>query len=147
MLLGAMNNPRRELMPQIARIAGDGFHFIDLTVEAPGAAPESTDWQQVATAIQDAGLDVVCHAAPYLPIHSPSPLVRQAALDELRRCIDVAQILGARLCTTHFLGWPAYLEEDEGYEYYAQLYTILLRHGREKGVHVALENGPLRPPQ
>lgn len=142
MKLGAMNNPRMNLMKEIENFAGMGFNFIDLTIEAPGAAPDGHDWQVVRTAIADCGLGVVAHAAPYLPIQNPSPLVRQAAIDELRRCIDVAQLLGAPFCTTHFLGWPSFLEEEQGYEYYRQAYTILLKHGKERGVAVTLENNP-----
>ncbi len=141
MQLGAMNNPRRPLMTEIQHIAEMGLDFIDLTIEAPAAMPDGHDWKQVAAAIGDAGLEVVAHAAPYLPIQNPSPLVRQAAIDELRRCIDVAQGLGAPLCTTHFLGWPSFLDEEQGYEYYRQAYTILLKHGDACGVAVTLENG------
>lgn len=140
MQLGVMNNPRKPLLDEIAWIAANGFDYIDLTIEAPAAALESTDWQTVHQAIADAGLGVICHAAPYFPIHNPSPAVRQAALDELRRCIDVAKLLGASICTTHFRGWPDYLSESAGYEYYRQLYDILLRHGEAQGVDVALEN-------
>jgi sugar phosphate isomerase/epimerase len=113
-----------------------------LTIEAPGAAPDGHDWSVVKQAIADAGLEVVAHAAPYLPIQNESPLVRQAALDELRRCIDVAQLLGAPFCTTHFLGWPSFLEEEQGYDFYRQAYTILLKHGAEREVAVTLENSP-----
>ena len=142
MKLGAMNNPRMNLMKEIERIAGLGLDFIDLTIEAPAATPDGHDWTVVRQAIADTGLEVVAHAAPYLPIHNASALVRQAAIDELRRCIDVAQILGAPFCTTHFLGWPSFLDEDQGYEFYRQAYTILGKHGSERGVAVTLENGP-----
>ncbi len=140
MQLGVMNNPRRPLLDEIAWIAAHGFDYVDLTIEAPAAALEGTDWQAVRRAIQDAGLGVVCHAAPYFPIENPSPTVRQAALDELRRCVDVAKLLEAPFCTTHFRGWPNYLDDSAGYEYYRQLYEILLRHGEAQGVQVALEN-------
>ena len=140
MKLGAMNHPQRDIFDEIRRITMMGFDYLDLTIEAPRAAPENTDWVAVRDALGEAGLGVVCHAAPYLPIDNPSPLVRQAALDELRRCVDVAQIVQATLCTTHFLGWPSYLPEKAGYEYYRQLYDVLLRHGRERGVDVAMEN-------
>lgn len=141
MRFGAMNDPQQNLFEQIRWFGASGFDYIDLTVEAPAAAPESTRWRDVAGAITDAGLGAVCHAAPYLPIDNPSPLVRQAALDEIRRAIDVAQIVGAGLCTMHFMGWPGYLPESEGYEYYRQMLEILVRHGEEKGVAVAMENG------
>lgn len=142
MQLGAMNNPRAHLLKEIDRIAQLGLDFIDLTIEAPGATIEGADWKAVRQAVDDTTLKVVAHAAPYLPIHNPSPLVRQAALDELRRTLDVAQIIGAPFCTTHFLGWPAFLDEDQGYEYYRQAYTVLCRHGAERGVAVTLENSP-----
>jgi sugar phosphate isomerase/epimerase len=128
------------LAEEIRWIAANGFDYIDLTIEAPGAALETTDWRETRKQIDDVGIGVVCHAAPYFPIENPSPVVRQAALDELRRCVDAAQILGAKLCTTHFRGWPAYLSDDAGYEFYRQLFTILVRHGEERGVAVALEN-------
>lgn len=142
MQVGAMNNPRLKLLSEIQWIATNGFDFIDLTLEAPGAALENTDWAAVQSATTDTGLQVVCRAAPHLPLDSPSPAIRQAALDEVRRSIDVAQQLGAKLCTTSFRGWPAHLTEVQGYEYYRQLYTILLKHGEQAGVQVALENRP-----
>jgi sugar phosphate isomerase/epimerase len=140
MRLGAMNDPRRPLLEEIQWIAAHGFDFIDLTLEAPGAALENTDWRTVRSAIEESGLSVICHAAPYLPVENPSPLVRQAALDELRRSIDAAHIINAPLCTTHFRGWPAHLTDAEGYDYYRQMYEILLRHAASQDVAVALEN-------
>lgn len=140
MRLGAKNDPQRPLLEEIEWIAQNGFDYIDLTLEAPHAALEDTDWPTIRKAIDDAGLGVVCHAAPYLPIENPSPLVRQAALDELRRSIDAAAIVGATLCTTHFRGWPSHLSDTAGYEYYKQLYEILIRHGASKNVAIALEN-------
>ncbi|MCC9078230.1 sugar phosphate isomerase/epimerase [Litorilinea aerophila] len=142
MQLGAMNDPRRNLLEEIRWIGEQGFDFVELTFQAPTAAVESQDWSTVGRAIADAGLQVLAHAAPYLPVENPSPLVRQAALDELRRTIDAAQRVGARLCTVGFRGWPAYMSEATGYEYCRQLFSILVRHGAEQGVQVALENSP-----
>jgi sugar phosphate isomerase/epimerase len=140
MKLAVANHPRRELLQQIRWIAEHGFSHIDLTLEAPAAAIESHDWVVIASAMRDAGLGVICRAPSYLPLHNPSPLVRQAVLDELRRSIDVAQVVGASLCTSLFVGWPAHLAEEQGYEFYRQAYAILIRHGAERGVQVALEN-------
>ncbi len=142
MQLGIINNPRNKLSDEITWIAGHNFDFIDLLIAAPSAAPENTDWAAVRDALKAAGLGVVCQAPAYLPIDNPSPIVRQAALDELRRCIDVAQMVGATICTTRFLGWPDYLTESAGYEYYRQLVGILIKHGQEQDVQVALENSP-----
>src|SRR5687768_5822755 len=142
MRLGAMNDPRRPLLDEIEWIAAHGFDYIDLTLEAPAASLEDTKWTEIRAALDDRGLGVICHAAPYLPIENPSPLVRQAALDELRRTLDAAAILGAPLCTTHFRGWPAHLSDAAGYEYCRQMYEILVQHGASQGVTVTIENSP-----
>lgn len=142
MKLGAMTRPAHTLATEITWIGQNGFDFVDLCIEAPGAALEKTDWRAVGQQLRAAGLGVVCQVAAYLPTDNPSPLVRQAALDEVRRSIDAAHLAGAALCTTHFHGWPAHLSEQEGYEYIRQLYLVLLKHGAERGVQVALENSP-----
>ena len=142
MRLGTMNDPHRSLLDEIAWIAEQGFDFVDLRLEAPHAALESTPWREVRASLVDKNLDVVAHAASYLPLANPSPLVRQAALDEMRRSIDAAQGLGASLCTLRFVGWPPHLSEAEGYEFCRQLFGVLIEHGRARGVEVVLENGP-----
>ena len=142
MRLGAMNDPQRPLLDEIAWTADHGFDFVDLRLEAPHAALESTPWREVRAALDERGLGVIAHAAGYLPLSNPSPLVRQAALDEVRRSIDAAQGLGATLCTVRFTGWPAHLSEADGYTFCQQLFGVLIEHGRARGVEVALENGP-----
>ncbi len=140
MHLAAINDSRRPLLAEIEALVQQGFEQLDLHLAAPGATPESTDWSAVQATLSSHNLKVICQAPAYLPVDNPSPLVRQAALDELRRCVDVAQMVGASVCTTRFLGWPAHLSEAAGYEYYRQLYTVLIRHAQERGVQVALEN-------
>ena len=142
MQLGLVTNPRHQLRDEIRWLTDNGFGMIDLTLEAPHAAPESVKWSELQPLLADSGLTVVCRAAAYLPLESPAPLVRQAALDEVRRAIDVAATVGATLCTVRFRGWPAHLEEATGYEYYRQLFGVVLNHGNERGVAVALENRP-----
>ena len=42
----------------------------------------------------------------------------------------------------HFMGWPGYLSDQQGYDFYRQMLETLVRHGRERGVQVAMENMP-----
>jgi sugar phosphate isomerase/epimerase len=140
--LGVMTDARRDLLEQIRWAREHAFDFVDIALQAPAAALENTDWVTVRAAVEESGLDVVCHTAPYLPINNPSGAVRQAALDELRRSLDAAHIVGAKLCSVRFAGWPTYLTEAVGYEYYRQMLTILLDHGEKLGIAVALENSP-----
>lgn len=140
MKIGAINNPRQPLSDEIKWIAANGFDFIDLALEAPHAALESTKWKEIRPQLDETVLTVICRSPSYLPLDNPSPLVRQAALDELRRSIDAAQIVGASLCTLLFAGWPSYFSEKDGYAFTEQMLSILIKHGQERGVEVALEN-------
>lgn len=142
MQLGFVTNPRQSLATEIAWAADNGFTLLDVALEAPAAAPESVKWAEVKAAVAARGLHVIGRAATYLPLENPAPLVRQAALDEMRRAIDTTAALGATLCTLRFSGWPAHLEERTGYEYYRQLLGVLVKHGQAQGVAVALENSP-----
>lgn len=142
-----MNNPHNTLTDEIKWIAQNGFDFIDLALEAPQAALESTKWKEIGSLLQEVDLAVVCRAPTYLPLNNPSPLVRQAAFDELRRAIDAAQIVGASYCTILFAGWPDYFSEKEGYTFTQQMLSILQKHGQERNVQTALENSPINQHQ
>ncbi len=140
MKLGLLTDPRRDLMAEIKWAVDHGFEVLDIQMAAPFGALEHTNWRTIGASVGDTGLLPICHAAGYLVIDNPSPLIRQAALDELRRSIDAAQRVGAALLTTRFRGWPSHLDEQAGYDYRRQVYAILVEHGRERGVRVALEN-------
>ena len=140
MLIGAPNHVGLPLSNEIKWIAREGFDFVDLLMAPPGAALESIDWRGIRTLLDAENIVAVCRAPDYLPVDSPSPLVRQAALDELRRCVDAAAILGARLLTTSFRGWPSHLTEESGYDYCRQYLGILISHALDQGVSVALDN-------
>ncbi len=140
MKIGAMTNPQRNLLDEIGLIAQGGFDYVDLAIEAPRAEPHQIDARAVRQLLDDRGLGVICHAAPYLPVHNPSALVRRAALDELLRYLDLAAELGARLLTTHYMFFPRSWPEHDGYELYAQLYARLCQEGRARNVFVAMEN-------
>ncbi len=140
MQLGMLTDPRRDPLDEIRFAVDHGFDYVDLTLAAPATALETTDWKMLGQAIADAGLQVTGYAGSDFVINNPSPAIRQAALNELRRCIDAAQIIGAPLLTTRFLGWPAHFDEATGYEFYRQLYEILIGHGKTRGVEIALEN-------
>ncbi len=133
--------PESTLVEDIDWAGTHGFNLFEVTVAAPGAATEQGNWPAVAAQLRAHPLRVLCRAADYLPIENPSPIVRQAALDELRRTVDVAQLVGAELCTVPFKGWPHTWADTAGYEAYKQLLQILVRHGAERGVAIALENG------
>lgn len=142
MKIGAMTNPQRDLFDEVRLIAESGFDYVDLAIEAPKAEPHQIDAKALRLLLDDLGLGVICHAAPYLPVHNPSALVRRAALEELLRCLDTAAGLGARLLTTHYMFFPRFWPDHTGYEIYEQLYARLCQEGRARNVFVAMENHP-----
>lgn len=129
MRIGAQTDPNKKLHDEIARCAEDNFDFVEIVLAAPGAALESTDWNAVSTQLAELNLSAACQAPTFLPIANPSPLVRQAALDELRRCIDATARIGARLLSIPWTGWPDYMPEADGYQFARQWLEIVIRHG------------------
>jgi sugar phosphate isomerase/epimerase len=101
MLIGAMNHPREDVLTEIGWMAEMGLDFIDLTLEPPCAASWQVDPGAIRTAIERAALDVVGHTAYYLPIACPIEPIRQAAVAELRRCIEIFAAVGARWMNIH----------------------------------------------
>src|SRR5438309_1761286 len=88
MLIGAMNHPRRDVIEEIQWMAEMGLEFIDLTLEPPAAASWKVNPKAIRAALDAAGLQVVGHTAYYLPMASPMEEIRQAAVAELRRCLE-----------------------------------------------------------
>ncbi|MFN8468847.1 MAG: hypothetical protein U0X20_25035 [Caldilineaceae bacterium] len=80
--------------------------------------------------------------APYLPTSGQCFAPGAAGGDRGRAAALVStwRRFWAPFCTTHFLGWPSFLDEDQGYEFYRQAYTSLLAGMGERGVAVTLEN-------
>ncbi len=143
MLIGAMNHPARPLEEQIAWLRDSGFEFIDLTLEAPGAASWSMDAKGVRAILERARMKIVGHTAPWLPIASAVEELRQAALLEFRRCIDVFAELGTRWMNVHPGLTPMHTRKFAVQRNVASL-AELLGHGQERGVGVMIENVPGR---
>jgi sugar phosphate isomerase/epimerase len=101
MLIGAMNHPAQEVLDEIRWMAGMGLDFLDLTLEPPAAASWRIRPQEIRRALQDYGMPVVGHTAYYLPLGNPFEGVRKAAVDELKRCLDLFCEIGARWMNVH----------------------------------------------
>ena len=90
MKIGAMNNPARDPLDEIRWFGQNGFDFVDLTLEPPAADPADLDYTAVRQTLARHGLDVVAHAAYYIPISSPFASLRRTALHEFRRTLEGA---------------------------------------------------------
>ncbi|MCD6291801.1 MAG: sugar phosphate isomerase/epimerase [Anaerolineae bacterium] len=73
---------------------------------------------------------------------APDPGVRQHHLDHLGKVIDAAGALGVRNVST-FVGRDPSLTEAENVEEAIKVFTPILEHAADKGVHIAIENCPM----
>lgn len=101
MLIGAMNHPKEDVVSEIRWMAEMGLEFIDLTLEPPAAAAWRVNPREIRSALKDHNLRVVGHTAFYLPIASPFESLRRAAVDELKRCLDIFCEVGSKWMNVH----------------------------------------------
>src|SRR5579875_1233081 len=101
MLIGAMNHPERNVLDEIQWMSEAGLDFIDLTLEPPGAASWQVDAKAIRSKLESCGMGVVGHTAWYLPMASAIPEIRQAAVAELKRCLDRFGEIGAKWMNLH----------------------------------------------
>jgi sugar phosphate isomerase/epimerase len=142
MLIGAMNHPARDVIGEIQWMAEMNLDFIDLTLEPPAAAWHRVDPAVIRSALDEHGMAVVGHTAYYLPIASPFEDIRRAAVDELKRCIEVFGALKVAWMNIH----PDRLApmHDRGFMVQRNLLSLreLLVSARECGVGLMIENLP-----
>jgi sugar phosphate isomerase/epimerase len=147
MKLGAMTNPLADPLAEIAWIGEHGFDFVDLAVEPPHTRPDQLDPAAVRAALQRYGLGVVVHTDPLLPIASPYRSVQDAVQQELVHGVATAAAVGAHLLTLHYRGKPSFFDAAATAAWYAGLLIPLCESAAERGITVALENGPERGEQ
>jgi sugar phosphate isomerase/epimerase len=142
MLIGAMNHPAQPVEDEIARMAALGMQFIDLTLEPPAAASWLVDRESIRAALERSRLGIVGHTAYYLPVASPIPQVRRAAVEEFRRCMEIFASLGAGWMNLH----PDRNAPLHGQEFVARMNVESIREllplARHLGVGIMIENLP-----
>jgi sugar phosphate isomerase/epimerase len=141
MLIGAMNHPARPLPEQIEWLGKNDFDFIDLTLEPPEAASWKIDTVNTRRMLESAGLRVIGHTAPFLPIANPVEELRLAALIELRRCVDVFHAVGARWMNVHPRSSPMH-ERSLMIAWNTESLRDLVAYGAKAGVGIMIENIP-----
>src|SRR5947209_17715599 len=101
MLIGAMNHPAQDVIEEIRWMSEMGLEFIDLTLEPPAAAVWKVDPFRIRDELQRLNMKVVGHTAFYLPLASAFTSVRRAAVEELKKCVDVFAKVGSRFMNIH----------------------------------------------
>ena len=144
MIIGAMNNPARDVVAEIRNFARLGLEFVDLTLEPPAAATWRVDLRAIAAVLEDTGLTAVGHTAFYLPIGSPFDSLRDAAREELRRAFAAFAELRVAWVNIHADGHAPLHESAFIMQRNLESLRVLVEDARAAGVGLMLENTPGR---
>lgn len=144
MQIGAMNHPARDLDAELRWMAAQQLEFIDLTLEPPLCAPWQVRPAEIRARLAEMRFGVVGHTAYYLPIGSSFESLRLAAIDELRRAIDVFAAVGARWMNVHPDAHAPFYDEATIVGRNVESLATLVEHARGTGVGVMVENVPGR---
>jgi sugar phosphate isomerase/epimerase len=142
MLIGSMNHPARPVVDEIEWMAELGMEFLDLTLEPPEAASWRVDPHAIRSALEKHGMQVVGHTAYYLPMASAFEEVRRACVSELRRCLEVFSIVGARWMNLHPDRHAPMHDRRFYIEQNIRTFEELLPDARRLGVGIMIENLP-----
>jgi sugar phosphate isomerase/epimerase len=137
-----MNNPQCPVTDELRWMSAMGLDFIDLTIEPPAAASWKIDPKELRRAITDARIGVVGHTAYYLPIASPFEGLRRAAIEEIKRCLEIFAELGARAVNVHPDRYAPM--HDRGFVIGRNRDSLsqLLQRAHELGLDLMVENTP-----
>ncbi len=138
MLIGAMNNPHKNLATEIARIKKN-FDFVDLTLEMPKAMPDSIT-PKIFALLKD--VKTVGHTGWYLPIGSPFPELRSNALAEFEKCLKAFRKLGAEYVNVHFDESLPFLKPSHVIDSNVWTLRKMVVMGKRYGINVMAENTP-----
>jgi sugar phosphate isomerase/epimerase len=139
MRIGFPNHPRREVLAEIAWIGEHGFDFVDLFLEPDRAAIEEIDPKAVRAALEERGLIGPGHLAWYLPLGSPLPQMRSAAVHTAGEYLHVFAEIGVPAVTVH-AHWPPHLfPEEDGLRWQIESLQALLAAAGELGVALLYE--------
>ncbi len=140
MKVGMMNDPAADPVREAQWAAGNGFEFIDLTLEGPRAAVETLDVDAFRSVLENTGLGVVGHTAWYLPFASPFRELREGAIAAVEATFEPLAALGARLVNVHVDKGIAKFTYDDSLRWNAESFAILAEHAAPHGLKVMVEN-------
>jgi sugar phosphate isomerase/epimerase len=142
MRLGVMNDPRLNACDEARWAASNGFEFLDLTIEGPGAALEQIDGAELRTILQESGLDVVGHTAWYLPFASPIARVRQAAVESVAETFDLFAMLGAKWVNVHIAPGIHLFDSKDALRWNGESFAALAEQAVPYGLGIMIEHPP-----
>jgi len=113
MIIGAMNNPKNDVVSEIGLFGEIGFDYLEMTIEAPQATPEklAEKEKRIMDALHSYNFGVVSHMPWYFSVAHPYARVQEAIIGEFARAFDSAVGFGAKQATIHTEFMPSGLQE------------------------------------
>lgn len=142
MLVGMMNDPRRDVCDEVRWVAQHGLDFLDLTIEGPGAALEQIDVTALRAILSETGIGVIGHTAWYLPFASPVARVRQAAVESVVETFETFTAVGVRHVNVHLTQSPYLFSHADCVRWNAKSFAQLAEHAAPYGLQVMVEHPP-----
>jgi sugar phosphate isomerase/epimerase len=103
MKYGAASFPIKPVMDEIQKVSDLGFDFFELSMDPPRGhwARVREMEKHIITALEKAGLPVVCHLPSFVYTADLSPGIRAASLSEMLHSLDAAAGIGAKKAVLH----------------------------------------------
>ena len=139
MKIGFPNNPRNDVLAEIEWIGQHGFDFVDLFLEPDRAAIEVVDAGRIREALDRFHLTAVGHLAYYLPLASPLPQIRRAAVGTAREYLAVFARIGVPAVTVHANWPPHFFPTSDGIRWQVESLRDLLDVAAELKVRLMYE--------
>lgn len=142
-IIGAMNNPKNDLVSEIGLFGEMGFDYLEMTIEAPQTTPEKLVEKRktIMDALHSYNFGVVSHMPWYFSVAHPYSGVQEAINREFGRAFEVAVGFGAKQATIHTEFMPAGLQERTVYVA-KTIETVkqLDKEASERGLALLVEN-------
>ncbi len=142
-IYGGMNNPHRELKSEIESILKLDMDYVEITVEWPLSWVNTIEenFRYLMDLAETYNAFFLVHSPWYLEIGHPYQDVREGALKEAFKVVDIASKLESPYATFHPFtpGWLAALKE-KAREFNVKGFKELVKYSQDKGVKILVEN-------
>jgi len=139
-----MNHPRRPALAEAEWAAANGFDFLDLTVEGPGAAVEQIDGGELKRVLDAAGMTAVGHTSWMLPFASPFAAVRAAAVEVFCETLPLFRTVGVEWVNVHAGKAQGMFSRHDSLRWQAEAFAALAARAADHGLRVMVEHPPQR---
>jgi len=144
MLYGAMNTPLRSTVKEIRDIGKLGFDFIELTIDAPEAAPRrlKEEKRKILEALERSGMSIIGHLPTFISTADLYESIRTASLSEIVDALEAGRELGMKKFVFHpgRIGGMGRYMKDAAKAYYLDVLSQVMEWAKKLHLTICIEN-------